>query len=106
MEDRYKARLQGAARGPMAGAKAVLDAAHKAAQSTSGSHAPKAAKKGSCEARLTSLFSSIAPEVAPPPPSRIASGPSGAETHEKRLADVFGSLMHTLTTPAVILLQK
>ena len=93
-EARYKARTR--ARGPMGGARALLiDAAAKAAASTS---EEKATKKGACEARLETLFSSIAPPEAPS--SRIASGPSGAASHEERLNDVFGGLTHSLKATA------
>ena len=49
-------------------------------------------KAGKCDARLTKLFADIAPDA-----SRISSGTSGAESHAKRLDDVFGSLNHTLS---------
>jgi len=52
-------------------------------------------KAGKCDARLTKLFADIAPEA-----SRISSGVSGAESHAKRLDDVFGSLNHTLSGAA------
>ena len=58
-------------------------------------------KAGKCDARLTKLFADIAPEDASS--SRISGGRSGAESHAKRLDDVFGSLNHTLSgaaTPA------
>jgi hypothetical protein len=51
--------------------------------------------KAKCDARLTKLFADIAPEDASS--SRISSGKSGAESHAKRLDDVFGSLNHTLS---------
>ena len=87
-EARHKRRLEGSARGPLAGARAVLAAAQRSAAST----APKP-KRGSCEARLTALFGSIAPEA---PPSRVAAGRSGAASHAARVDDVFGSLSHEL----------
>ena len=52
-------------------------------------------KAGKCDARLTKLFADIAPDA-----SRISSGKSGAESHAKRLDDVFGSLNHTLSGAA------
>jgi hypothetical protein len=52
-------------------------------------------KAGKCDARLTKLFADIAPEA-----SRISSGTAGAESHQKRLDDVFGSLNHTLSGAA------
>ena len=55
-------------------------------------------KAGKCDARLTKLFADIAPEDASS--SRISSGKSGAESHAKRLDDVFGSLNHTLSGAA------
>ena len=54
-------------------------------------------KAGKCDARLTKLFADIAPDASS---SRISSGQSGAESHAKRLDDVFGSLNHTLTGAA------
>ena len=51
-------------------------------------------KAGKCDARLTKLFADIAPEASS---SRISGGRSGAESHAKRLDDVFGSLNHTLS---------
>ena len=58
---------------------------------------PRRGKAGKCDARLSKLFADIAPEDAP---SRISSGKSGAESHLKRLDDVFGSLNHTLSGAA------
>ena len=55
-------------------------------------------KAGKCDARLTKLFADIAPEDASS--SRISSGKSGAQSHAKRLDDVFGSLNHTLSGAA------
>ena len=52
-------------------------------------------KAGKCDARLTKLFADIAPEA-----SSISSGKSGADSHAKRLDDVFGSLNHTLSGAA------
>ena len=52
-------------------------------------------KAGKCDARLTKLFADIVPEA-----SSISSGRSGAESHAKRLDDVFGSLNHTLSGAA------
>ena len=92
-EDQYKARTR--ARGPMAGSRLLLDATKASAAST----APKkAAKPSACEARLESLFTSIAPEA--PPPSRIEAGRSGEASHAARLDDVFGSLNHNLRAPS------
>ena len=54
-------------------------------------------KAGKCDARLTKLFADIAPE---PSSSRISFGKSGAQSHAKRLDDVFGSLNHTLSGAA------
>ena len=54
-------------------------------------------KDAKCEARLSKLFADIAPENEQ---SRISSGKSGAESHAKRLDDVFGSLNHTLSGAA------
>ena len=54
--------------------------------------------KAKCDARLTKLFTDIAPEDASS--SRISSGKSGAESHAQRLDDVFGSLNHTLSGAA------
>ena len=93
-EDQYKARTR--ARGPMAGSRLLLDATKASAAST----APKkAAKPSACEARLQTLFTSIAPEEAPPP-SRIEAGRSGEASHAARLDDVFGSLNHNLRAPS------
>ena len=92
-EDQYKARTR--ARGPMAASRLLLDATKASAAST----APKkAAKPSACEARLESLFTSIAPEA--PPPSRIEAGRSGEASHAARLDDVFGSLNHNLRAPS------
>ena len=52
-------------------------------------------KAGKCDARLTKLFADIAPDA-----TRISSGQSGAESHAKRLDEVFGSLNHTLSGAA------
>ena len=91
-EDQYKARTR--ARGPMAASRLLLDATKASAAST----APKKAKASACEARLESLFTSIAPEA--PPPSRIEAGRSGEASHAARLDDVFGSLNHNLRAPS------
>ena len=92
-EDQYKARTR--VRGPMAASRLLLDATKASAAST----APKKAKASACEARLQSLFTSIAPEEAPPP-SRIEAGRSGEASHAARLDDVFGSLNHNLRAPS------
>ena len=76
-EDQYKARTR--ARGPMAASRLLLDATKASAAST----APKkAAKPSACEARLESLFTSLAPEA--PPPSRIEAGQFGEASHAAR----------------------
>ena len=54
-------------------------------------------KAGKCDARLTKLFADIAPEASS---SKISADTSGAESHAKRLDDVFGSLNHTLSGAA------